>query len=368
METLNCKNEIINRALSLLREKEIIDASIEPSSDTEKLIHKWFETAKAECIMEIEPSFAIRRLKLNIEKTVNAETLEEIKNTKNKTIDFKDWMKSVIENDITELQNEINRLIAIRNNLDDELIKELTKEEQNELQIKYLKKRIKHINLNIIVLKERIRFLAIEYDLKIEINNIKIDNIKNNNTEVNNIEINNSEEEEIPSTTIPSTPLTPAHNILLEHLLRRKKVIFFKELKRRDQIRRYEEYEAWKEYCDKNRNRQINYLYAYRIPSDCLKIFDRNFELLEGNYIYSYLTNGLTIKYLSNSVELYSREIKFNIALSYLLAYYICADLQNNDDKLQLFFRLKNNKISEARTANLREVGVEINKSYRWKK
>lgn len=81
MDTLNCKNDIINRALSLLREKEIIDISIEPSSDTEKLIYKWFEIAKAEAITEIEPVFAIKRIKLNLEKKVNAEDLTEVKTT-----------------------------------------------------------------------------------------------------------------------------------------------------------------------------------------------------------------------------------------------------------------------------------------------
>ena len=202
METTNCKNEIINRALSLLREKEIIDISIEPNSDTEKLVYKWYETAKSEALLEVEPIFAIKRLKLNIEKKVNAEDLSEVK----------------------------------------------TPEE-------------------------------------------------NSDTIVNN-----------------------------------------------------------------------SYLYAYRIPSDCLRIFDGNFELLEGNYIYSYQDNGLTIKYLTSNTELYTREVKFNIALSYLLAYYICADLQNNDNKIQLFFKLKNNKISEARISNLREIGVEIKKNYRWKK
>lgn len=206
MDTLNCKNDIINRALSLLREKEIIDISIEPSSDTEKLIYKWFEIAKAEAITEIEPVFAIKRIKLNLEKKVNAEDLTEVK---------------------TEETAENN----------------------------------------------------------------------NSNTLINK-----------------------------------------------------------------------SYLYGYRIPSDCLKVFNGNFELLEGNYIYSYLANGLIIKYLSSDTELYEREIKFNLALSYLLAYYICADLQNNDNKIQLFFKLKNNKISEARTANLREIGVEIVKNYRWKK
>ena len=117
MDTLNCKNEIINRALSLLREKEIIDSSIEPSSDTEKLVYKWYETAKAECIIEIEPPFAIKRLKLNVNKIVNAETLEEIRDNKNKQIDFKDWMKSVVENDISELKNEIEKLRSTRSNL-----------------------------------------------------------------------------------------------------------------------------------------------------------------------------------------------------------------------------------------------------------
>lgn len=384
METLNCKNEIVNRSLSLLREKEIIDVSIEPSSDTEKLIHKWFETAKAECIMEIEPTFAIKRLKLNVEKVVNAETLEEIKNTKNKEIEFKDWMKSVVENDINELQNEIEKLENKRSEIDDELLDELNREEQNTEQIKYLQKRIKHINLNIIIIKERIRFLEIEYNISCNSNFSKDDNLLDGgllrsarNDEMTGLadggeeEIPEEPKEETPTPpiSIPTTPLIPAKPTeLLEHIIRRRKVIFFKELKRQDQIRRYEEYEAWKLYCDKNRNQQTNYLYGYRIPTDCLKIFDKNFELLEGNYIYSYLDNGLTIKYLSNSVELYSREIKFNIALSYLLAYYICADLQNNDDKIQLFFKLKNNKISEARTNNLREIGVSIVKNYRWKK
>ena len=194
METLSCKNDIVNRALSLLREKEIVDFVDEPSSDTEKLVYKWFETAKAEAITEIEPTFAIKRTKLNVEKVVNQDTLTE-----------------------TETENDLS-------------------------------------------------------------------------------------------------------------------------------------------------------LYAYSIPSDCLKILEGNFELIEGNYIYSKENNSLIIKYLTNNTELYPREIKFNIALSYLIAYYICADLQNNDAKIQLFLKLKNNKISEARINNLRTIGVEIKKNYKWLK
>ena len=208
MDTINCKQDIINRTLSLLREQPISDVSIEPSTDTEKLINQWWETARAECLCEIEPPFALSRQKLLREKIVDSETLEEIK------------------------------------------------EEQEEL----------------------------------------------NNNEI----------------------ITKKQNIL----------------------------------------------YCYRIPSNCLKILDidKDTLLIEGNYIYSNISNELILRYINQNTELYSREVKFNIALSYLLAYYICADLENTDNKIQLFFELKNQKISEARTFYYRETGIKIIRNYQWKK
>ena len=366
METLNCKNEIINRALSLLREKEIIDGSMEPESDTEKLIYKWYETAKAECIIEIEPNFAIKRLKLNREKIVNTDDLSEFtENKSNKNIEFKDWLISVVENDINQYQSEINKLETLKEGLTENLGDELIKPEPDEKQIKNLEKRIKKIKINIHYLKEKIRFLKWSYELSTELEPAEEEETVEEETLVKE-ETPVEEEETVES--IPIIPLKPAYNPLLKSILRRKRVMFFKELKRQEQIRKYEEYKSWEDYKNKLRQGSGAVYYAYRIPSDCLKIFDKNFELLEGNYIYSYQDNGLTIKYLSNNTELYPREIKFNIALSYVLAYYICADLQNNDNKTQLFFKLKNNKISEARTSKLRETGVEIIKNYRWKK
>ena len=64
----------------------------------------------------------------------------------------------------------------------------------------------------------------------------------------------------------------------------------------------------------------------------------------------------------------YTVEVKFNIALSYLLAYYICADLQNSDQKIQLFQQLSQQKISEARRFYQQQQGVNIVRNYQWKK
>lgn len=210
-DTNNCKTDIINRALSLLREKEIVDAVIDPKTSTEKLVNKWWNTAVTECLIEIEPPFANTRQKLLKMKIVDPETLEEVQPT----------------------------------------------------------------------------------------------------------------EEDDPSQD-PS-------------------------------------------YIQK---KNFGYLAQYRIPSDCLKMLNINRDnvLVEGEYIYSHEDNGLLLKYITSNTELYERETKFNIALAYTLAYYICADLQNTDNKIQLFLSLKEQKISEARTYYFRETGVKINRHETWRK
>jgi hypothetical protein len=57
--------DICNQALSLLREQAIlnIDDSV-PATDTEKILNLWFDTAKKECIIDVQPTFAIKREKI----------------------------------------------------------------------------------------------------------------------------------------------------------------------------------------------------------------------------------------------------------------------------------------------------------------
>ena len=361
MDTLNCKNEIINRALSLLREKEIIDSSIEPSTDTEKLIYKWYEISKAECIMEIEPTFAIKRIKLNRDKIVNADDLSEFKTLNNNVMTFEEWIKDVVQNDIEEIEKIIEQVKTKITETENKITAEEEKQESDQEYIEKLKQEIKHLNIHLFFLKEKILYLCFTYNIE----NNYIDNI--DDIEIIK-DIFNNYDENIEETEEDNKELTEEEKNKIESIRRRQRIAFFKMLSTKEQIRKYNEYKAWTDYKNKIDNNKKAVLYSYRIPSDCLKILDKNFEFMEGNYIYSYIDNGLLIRYLSNDVELYNREIKFNLALSYILAYYICADLQNNDNKTQLFFQLKNNKISEARTENLRENGVEIIKNYRWKK
>lgn len=208
MDTTNCKNDIVNRALSLLRENHIFDFNNDPEEDTDKLVLKWWNTCLCEAIAEINPPFSIKRINLKSDGKVDGQTLEII--DEEETIDID---KTII-------------------------------------------------------------------------------------------------------------------------------------------------------------NDKSKYLWRYRIPSDCLKILNSDIDkrLIEGNYIYNSKENNLLLKYQSAQTELYQREIKFNIALSYILAYYLCADLTNNDQKINLFLNLKDLKVSEARTYYLRETGIRIIKDYEWKK
>ena len=387
MDTLNCKTEIINRSLSLLREEEIVDSNIEPETDTEKLAYKWFETAKAECIVEINAPFCIKRQILTKEDLVNAITLEPLKKTEweEENLTFEEWMKKKAMEWIKELEIRKEKLkedikhllmekrlleetIILKNNeirqKEEEYEEAETEEEKERIleEIKQLRKELERLKRDVrkdirLIRYKRFKIILLINDIRYLKEMYGIDDKEDEEIE-EDIELNNKEEN---NTNCPF----PEH-------WRRRQWIRWRNIRRRwIERERWIQYQEWMLYQQKlnSENKKKTALYKYRIPSDCLKILDNNYNKLriEGNYIY-YNSDNLLLRYLTLNTELYNREIKFNMALSYTLAYYMCADLTNNDQKIQLFFDLKSNKISEARTFYLRQSGVKIIKNYQWKK
>lgn len=266
--TNSCRDDIVNRALSLLRENGIVDFDIDPTTDTEKLVSLWYNTALNNCIMDVKPPFAIRRQKLLKEKDVYADSLEEYKEEK-------------------------------------------TQEESND----------------------------------------KDNNDKDNNEEENN------------KNTIPATPLTPAtpsgDSVPMIPLIPATPI---KETNNRIND------------CEYINNNKFHLLSAFRIPGDCLQIMlndnnHNNYYIMEGNYIYINTNeNYFILRYLATTNELYEREVKFNLCLSYYIAYYICVHLTNNDNKLSVMEQLKDKILADTRTFYLKERNIRFNKEYRWKK
>lgn len=264
LNTTACKNDIVNRALSLLREQGIMDSSIEPSTDTERLVNLWYSTALEDCLLDIVPTFAIKRAKLLKEKEVYADTLEDYKEQKNINNNNNDKKKPTITDEVKDTTDNITD------------------------------------------------------------NTTEDDESSNSTDNINKDEENNN----------------IGNNLIND--------------------------------CDKiNIKDNLNLLYAYRIPNDCLRILNEreNSYFIEGNYIYSAIDDEtFNLRYLAYVNELYEREIKFNLCLSYYLAYYICADLCNNDSKLQTFLQLKDVAAAQTRTFYLKQKGVYFNKEYRWKR
>ena len=140
---------------------------------------------------------------------------------------------------------------------------------------------------------------------------------------------------------------------------------------------------------------ELNYTkyHAYRIPEDCLEIlgvisyanaflnivtncniYGENCieiseeNIIEGDYIYSKMDKVISLRYLYDCKKLSSKNTKFNICLSYYIAYNICSELQNNQQLLSSFLQLKEKKQSETRTYYLKQVKPYFVKKYEWRK
>jgi hypothetical protein len=77
MDSQACKTDICNRTLSLLREQALLNIDDhDPSTDVEKILSKWWDASRMECLIDVKPIFAIRRAILNREKDVELATEE----------------------------------------------------------------------------------------------------------------------------------------------------------------------------------------------------------------------------------------------------------------------------------------------------
>jgi hypothetical protein len=114
---------------------------------------------------------------------------------------------------------------------------------------------------------------------------------------------------------------------------------------------------------------------AFRIPSDCLRVLDientdneESEYILEGEYVYCGSNDTINIRYASDQHFLNSSNTKFNICLSYYIAYNICGQIQNNQQLQQFFLQLKQQKQSETRTYYLNEVKPYFEKKKQWRR